>query len=60
VSPDAEAEHDTAVPTVPVAGQVIVTVSGVLELIAIVAEADAVLALESVAETDTVYVPLAL
>jgi hypothetical protein len=54
VSPDAAALQLTAVPTVPVAGQVIVTVSGVLELMLMVADAVAVLALASVPVTDTV------
>ena len=54
MSPDAEAEQLTAVPTVPVAGHVTDAVSGMLELIEMVAEADAVLALESVAVTLTV------
>ena len=57
MSPAADAEQFTAVPTVPVAGQVIVAESSVPELMLMVADADAVLALESVAVTLTVYDP---
>jgi hypothetical protein len=51
-----EAVHETAVPTVPVAGQVIVIVS-VGAVIVTVADLDAVAVLESVAATDMVNVP---
>jgi len=51
--PVADAVHDTAVPTVPVAGQLIVTAS-VNGLIVMVADAVAVFALASVAVTLTV------
>jgi hypothetical protein len=54
VSPDAVAEHETAVPTVPVAGQLIATLSGVAELMLMVVDAVAVFALASVTVTLTV------
>lgn len=54
VSPDADAEQLTAVPTVPVAGQVMVTTSAVPDEMLMVALADAVFALESVPVTLTV------
>jgi len=56
VPPVAEAVQDTAVPTVPVAGQLTVAESA-SGLIVIVAVAFATTALVSVALTDTVYVP---
>jgi hypothetical protein len=56
VPPDAVADTETAVPTVPVAGTVGATVR-VVGLIVIVEDADATLPLVSVALTFTVYVP---
>lgn len=58
MSPVAEALQLTAVPTVPVAGHVMVVTSGEPPPIVMVADADAVFALESVPVTLTVYVPL--
>lgn len=60
MSPDAVAEQETAVPTVPVVGQVIVTLSGVAELMLMVVDAVAVFALASVTVTLTVYDPFTL
>ena len=59
VPPVAEAVHETAVPTVPVVGQLMVTVrtSG---LIVTVAEAVAVAALASVTVTEMVLEPFVL
>lgn len=59
VPPVAEAVQATAVPTVPVAGQLIVAAneSGETET---VVDAEAVFALVSVAVTEIVYVPLVL
>ena len=54
MSPVADALQLTAVPTVPVAGHVMLATRAEPELMAMVAEADAVAALESVAVTDTV------
>jgi len=56
VPPVAEAVHATGVPTVPVAGQLMDATSA-SGLIVTVADADAVLALESVAVTEIVTVP---
>ena len=59
VPPVAEAVHETAVPTVPVVGQLMVTVrtSG---LIVTVAEAVAVAALASVTVTEMILEPFVL
>jgi hypothetical protein len=59
VPPVADAVQLTAVPTVPVVGQVIVTVMAV-ELTVMVAEFVAVFALASVTVTETVSVPEAV
>jgi ABC-type uncharacterized transport system permease subunit len=56
VPPDGFAAKVTAVPTVPVAGPVIVTVNGVAD-IEIVADAVAVTRLASVIVTETVFDP---
>jgi hypothetical protein len=56
VPPDGFAVKVTAVPTVPVAGPVIVTVRGVPDM-EIVADAVAVTALASVIVTETVLLP---
>ena len=58
VPPVAEAVHETAVPTVPDVGQLIVTANGDAGPIVTVAEAVAVAALASVAVTDIVLLPL--
>ena len=57
VSPDAVAVQDTAAFTVPVVGQLIVTVRGDPAVIEIVADAVAVFALASVTVTLTVNEP---
>jgi len=57
VSPVAEAVQDTAVPTVPVAGQLIVAARACPELIETVADAVALFALVSLAVTEIVKVP---
>ena len=58
VPPERVAVHETAVPTVPDAGQLIVTANGDAGPIVTVAEAVAVAALASVAVTDIVLLPL--
>jgi len=58
VPPVAEAVHETAVPTVPDVGQLIVTANGDAGPIVTVAEAVVVAALASVAVTDIVLLPL--
>jgi len=57
VPPVAEAVHETAVPTVPDVGQLIVTANGDAGPIVTVAEAVAVAALASVAVTEIVLLP---
>jgi hypothetical protein len=56
----AEAVQETAVPTVPVGGQLTVTASAWIEVTVIVAVADAVFEFVSVTTTDTVKVPAVL
>jgi len=58
VPPEPVAVHETAVPTVPDVGQLIVTANGDAGPIVTVAEAVAVAALASVAVTDIVLLPL--
>jgi len=58
VPPEPVAVHETAVPTVPDVGQLIVTANGDAGPIVTVAEAVVVAALASVAVTDIVLLPL--